>query len=348
MSRLFKFCGLAATLLLLQITSHSIEYTHGYAFLSKPKYDPEFEYFDYVNPDAPKGGIIRIPQMGNWDSFNPIPPRGRVAAGLSVGSPTDNLLLNSLVDFSADETTSIYGVIADGIAVADDMAWVAFRIRQDPKPRWHDGRPITVEDLEFSFDVYRNLANPSIQNPILAFTEIEVINEREVRYHILESERTNPLLPIRIGTLPVLPKHYWESKDITKTTVEPPLGSGPYKVGEFYVGQWVIYERVEDYWGADLPINRGRFNFDQIKFDYFRDDQVQTESLKGNIVDVHVENIPRLWETGLRLHSISPRSVQEELCATNSTCRAVVANLLEPRSAQVPGCASSRSAVDAQ
>ena len=276
---------------------HATEYKHGYAFLSEPRYPSDFKQLDYVNPNAPKGGIIRIPQMGNWDSFNPVPPRGRVAAGLSVGSPTDNLLLDCLVDFAADENSTIYGVIADGIAIPEDKSWIGFRLRRDPLPRWHDGTPITVDDLVFSFDVYRNLAQPPIQAPLEPFTKIEVINDREVRYHIEESERSNPLLPMRIGTMPVLPKHYWENEEITETTVKPPLGSGPYRIGDFYVGQWVTFERVDDYWGADLPINKGRFNFDRVKFDYFRDDQVQTESLKGNAVDVHVENIPRLWET---------------------------------------------------
>lgn len=284
-------CALAAN------AQSDSEYKHGYAFLAKPKYPPEFEHLDYVRPDAPKGGQIRIPQMGNWDSFNPIPPRGRIAAGLSVGSPSDNFLLDCLVDFAADETATIYGLIADGIDVPEDRSYVGFRLRQEPQPRWHDGTPITVDDIAFSFDVYRHQANPSIMNLLLGFSEIEVLNDREVRFHIVESYRIDPLLPMRIGVMPVLPKHYWEQEDISKTTVKPPLGSGPYKISDFYVGQWVRYERVEDYWGRDLPINRGRFNFDRLKFDYFRDDQVQTESLKGNVVDVHVENIPRLWET---------------------------------------------------
>ena len=272
-------------------------YQHGYAFLAEPKYPPHFEHLDYVRPDAPKGGQIRIPQMGNWDSFNPIPPRGRIAAGLSVGSPSDNFLLDCLVDFAADETATIYGVIADGIAIPEDRSYVGFRLRQEPQPRWHDGKPITVEDIAFSFDVYRHKANPSIMNVLLGFSEIEVLNDREVRFHVVESYRIDPLLPMRIGVMPILPKHYWEQEDILKTTVKPPLGSGPYKISDYYVGQWVRYERVDNYWGRDLPINLGRFNFDKLKFDYFRDDQVQTESLKGNVVDVHVENIPRLWET---------------------------------------------------
>ena len=273
-----------------------IQYEHGYAFLSQPKLPTNFSHFVYVNPKAPKGGQIRIPQMGNWDSFNPVPPRGRVGAALSVGSPSDNLLLDALMEFAADEVASIYGLIAEGIAVAPDRSWVAFRLRD--AARWHDGEPITIDDVVYTFNVYRFEANPAIQNPLKGFTDVEVINSREVRFNIDEEHRTDPLMPIRIGTLAILPKHYWDSeeRDILETTVKPPLGSGPYVVDDFYVGQWIRYRRVEDYWAKDLPVNRGRFNFDIVKFDYFRDDQVQTESLKGDVIDVHVENLPRLWE----------------------------------------------------
>ena len=272
-----------------------VEYKHGYGFLTEPKLPPDYSHLKYVNPDAPKGGQIRIPQMGNWDSFNPVPERGRVAAGLSVGGPTDNLLYDALMDYVTDENSSIYGVVAEGIAIPQDVSWIGFKIREGA--RWHDGTPISVDDLAFSFHVYRCLSNPAIMNPLLPFSAIEIISEREVRYHVVEEFRTNPLLPMRIGTLAILPKHYWEERDITLTTVEPPLGSGPYEVGDFYVGQRLYYKRRDDYWAKDLPIYRGRFNFDTIKFDYFRDDQVQTEALKGNAIDVHVENLPRLWET---------------------------------------------------
>ena len=272
----------------------NVPYRHGYAFLKEPALPADFAHLKYVAPDAPKGGQIRIPQMGNWDSFNPVPPRGRVAAGLSVSSPTDNLLLDALMEYATDEISTIYGLVAEGIAIPDDQSWIAFKLRDGA--RWHDGTPITVDDLVFSFETYRHDANPAIKNPLLPFTEIEVLNDREVKYHISESERSNPLLPMRIGTLAILPKHYWEEREIKNTTVDPPLGSGPYKISDFYVGQWIKYERVDDYWAKELPVNKGRFNFDEIKFDYFRDDQVQTESLKGNAIDVHVENIPRYWE----------------------------------------------------
>lgn len=280
----------------LQANAEPIEYEHGYAFLTTPKLPPDFTHFEYINPDAPKGGQIRIPQMGNWDSFNPVPPRGRVAASLSVGSPSDNLLLDALMEFAADETATIYGLIAEGIAVAPDRSWVAFKLRDDAY--WHDGTPITVEDVKFTFEIYRFKANPSIQNPIVGFSAANIIGTREIKFLIDKEYRTDPLLPIRVGTMAILPKHYWTSEDrnILETTVKPPLGSGPYKVDDFYVGQWVRYERVDNYWAKDLPVNKGRFNFDHVKFDYFRDDQVQTESLKGDVIDVHVENLPRLWE----------------------------------------------------
>lgn len=285
-----------ASLVSLNAQAEPVEYKHGHAFLAVPAKPIDFKHLPYINPNAPKGGTIRIPQMGNWNSFNPVPLVGRVAAALSVGSPSDNLLLDGLMDFAADETSAIYGLIAEGIAVPRDRAWVAFKLRDSA--RWHDGKPITVEDVEFTFNTYRFQANPSIQNPILGFTEVEILNYREVKFHIDPEYRFDPLLPIRIGTMAILPKHYWtsEDRDILETTVEPPLGSGPYEIDDFYVGQWLRYKRKEDYWGKDLPINRGRFNFDFVKYDYFRDDQVQMESLKGDVVDVHVENIPRYWE----------------------------------------------------
>ena len=296
--KLSRFVSLVLVLIGAAFTtpSESIVYEHGYAFLSQPNLPSNFKNFKYINPNAPKGGQIRIPQMGNWDSFNPVPPRGRVAAALSVGSPSDNLLLDALMETASDEVASIYGLIADGIAVAPDRSWVAFRLRDFA--RWHDGEPITIDDVVFTFNTYRFEANPSIQNPIAGFSSVEVVNDREVKFHIDEAYRTDPLLPIRIGTMAILPKHYWtsEERDILETTVQPPLGSGPYAIDDFYVGQWIRYKRVEDYWARDLPVNRGRFNFDFVKFDYFRDDQVQTESLKGDVIDVHVENIPRLWE----------------------------------------------------
>ena len=281
------------TLLFLVISNavSKSEYQHGYAFLSQLKYPQGFEHFAYVNPKAPKGGSFRIPEMGAWDSFNPVPLRGRVLSGLDIWSPVDNFIYDSLLEGSLDEPSSYYAKLAKGVRVAADGSYVDFQIRDDA--RWHDGKPISIEDVLFTFDVYMTKANPSIRTPLEIIDRLEVLDEDEIRFWIAEESIGDPIVPIRIGVLSILPKHYWADKDITLTTMIPPLGSGPYKVGTFDSGRWVEYERVPDYWGAQLPVNIGRNNFDIVKYDYFRDDQVRTESVKGHVVDILEENLPR-------------------------------------------------------
>lgn len=273
----------------------AIDYQHGYAFLAEPAYPADFTHTRYVNPDAPKGGMIRIPEMGNWDNFNPIALGGRDVRGISFWVRHLNYLYDSLMEPALDEPATLYGLLAEGVAVDPEGRWVAFKLREGA--RWHDGEPITVDDLVFSLDVFKTVASPTISTPLESVTGIEVIGPREVRYLIAEGARGDPILPRRIGIIPVLPAHYWQARDISKTTMEPPLGSGPYRAGEYSAGRWIRWERVPDYWGRDLPINKGRYNFDTIKVDYFRDDQVQTEAVKGNAIDVHLENVPQRWAT---------------------------------------------------
>ena len=273
----------------------TIEYRHGYAFLAEPKYPPDFTHFDYVNPNAPKGGMLRRHGTGSWDSFNPAAIRAaQVVAGLSTAAPHANFLHDSLLAEAADEPSAWYGRLAEGIAIAPDGAWIAFRIRDHA--RWHDGRPLTVEDVAYTFKVYREDATSTISTPLEPIESVEIIGEWEIRFRIREEARGDPLLPIQIGQVPIIPKHYWESRDISRTTVEPPLGSGPYRVGEFQVGRWIRWERVPDYWGQDLPVMKGRFNFDVLKYDYFADDRLKTEAVKGDVIDFHIENIPGYWE----------------------------------------------------
>ncbi len=269
-----------------------IEYQHAYGFLAEPRYGEDFRHFDFVNPTAPKGGRIRVPQMGNWDSFNPVSEKGRLGAGLGFWSRDTNLLWDSLLVPALDEPATHYGLLAEGIAVAEDQSWVAFKLREGAY--WHDGKPITVEDVLFSYESYLEYGSPAVKTSFGPFS-IEKINNREIRFLVPPEHRDNPTIPIQLGGILVMPKHYWKDKDISKTTVDPPLGSGPYRISEFSVGRWLEFERVENYWARDLPVSIGRYNFDRIKYDYFRDDQVQTEALKGNVVDVHVENVPRTW-----------------------------------------------------
>lgn len=276
------------------LVAEELEYKHAYAFLSDPALPADFQHFRFVNPNAPKGGRIRIPKMGTWDSFNMLLAKGRVADGLGFWSMGKNLLWDSLMLAGLDEPATYYCQIAEGIFVPKDHAWVAFKLRKEA--RWHDGKPITVEDVLFTFKALQDHASPAIRSSFKPFT-IEAIGPREFRFHIAPEFRKDASVIFTLGGIPILPKHYWETHDITKTTVEPPLGSGSYRVGKFAVGRWVEYERVKDYWGAHLAVSKGRNNFDFIKYDYFRDDQVQTEAIKANVVDVHDENVPRTWHS---------------------------------------------------
>ncbi len=271
----------------------AVEYQHGYAFLTDPKYPTDFTHYDYVNPDAPKGGTIRVAEMGTWDNFNPVALLGRMVRGMEFWAHQRNYVYDGLMEQALDEPATQYGLIADGIAIGENYSWVQFRLR--PEARWHDGRPITVDDVVFSFETYIKDARPTISTPLQVIESIEVVSPIEVRFNIAPEAQGNPVVPRRLGTPPIVPKHYWANHDITKSTIVPPLGSGPYKIGEFVVGRWIKYERFNDYWAKDLPVMKGRYNFDTIKVDYFRDDQVQTEAVKANVVDVHLENVPRRW-----------------------------------------------------
>ena len=273
--------------------TEEVVYQHGYAFLSEPAYPPDFTHFNYVNPDAPKGGMIRVPEMGTWDNFNAVALLGRMVRGMEFWTRQQNYVYDGLMEQSLDEPATQYGLIADGIAIGENYSWVQFRLR--PEARWHDGKPITVKDVVFSFETYMNDARPTISTPLQVIASIEVMSPNEVRFNIAPEAQGNPVVPRRLGTPPIVPKHYWANHDITKSTITPPLGSGPYTIGEFVIGRWIKFERFEDYWAKDLPVMKGRYNFDTIKIDYFRDDQVQTEAVKANVVDVHLENVPRRW-----------------------------------------------------
>jgi microcin C transport system substrate-binding protein len=275
-----------------------ITYRYGIAFLEEPTYPPDFTHFSYHNPKAPKGGRIRIGEMGNWDSFVETPATGLTVAGISFFDASRSLIYDRLLSRAIDTPTDRYGRLAEGVAIAEDDAWVAFKLR--PGPVWHDGRPITTEDYVFSFDVYTTQSNPSIQQVMEGFESIEVLNDSEIRYWVKAEFRGDPSLVFRIGSAPLFPKHYWEAngRDISKVTLEPPLGSGPYRIKTFKTGRKITFERVTDYWGRDLPVNLGRYNFDTIVFDYFRDDQVLYEAVKGDLIDIREETVPVRWETG--------------------------------------------------
>ncbi len=263
-------------------SAETIHSGHAMAMHGEPKYGPDFSHFDYVNPDAPKGGSLRLGVTGTFDSFNPYVIKGNAASG--IGAET-------LTVASADEPFTRYGLIAENIEWPEDRSWVTFTLR--PEARWHDGKPITVDDVIFSLETLKTKGQPFFRFYYGTIERAEKVGERKVKF--VFNEAGNRELPLIAGEMPILPKHYWEGKDFERSTLEPPLGSGPYRIADFEPGRHVIVERVEDYWGKDLPVNVGINNFDRIRYDYFRDDTVLRQALKAGIIDYREENQAKAW-----------------------------------------------------
>ena len=287
-------CLIAAIVLLGPViaAAEGIEYSHGISFIEPLKYPPDFQHFDYVNPDAPKGGEMRFPDLGTFDSFNNMIDKGRVPYGVTLVD-YHNLIYDRLLENAIDEHTSYYGRLADGVWVADDYREFAFRIREGAY--WHDGKPLTVEDVVFTFETFMEHGSAGIRTALLELDSVKQIGPREVHFKVKEGAEANPMLPISVGLYAILPKHYWAGRDFTKTTVEPPLGSGPYEMGDYALGRDVTYDRVDDYWGRDIPVNKGRYNWDSVKYDYFRDNAIMVEAIKGGVLDLQHEYVSKQW-----------------------------------------------------
>jgi microcin C transport system substrate-binding protein len=271
-------------------TSDGMERHHGLSLITpEPQLPPDFPHFPYANPDAPKGGEVRLPAIGSFDTLNPIPLKGTKASGLG-------LLYEQLMTNSLDEPSAEYGLIAEWMSYPEDYSSVTFGL--NPKARWHDGEPITPEDVVFSFDVLKE-NNPFYAAYYANVTSAEQTGEREVTFRF--DTTGNRELPLIVGQMLVFPKHYWdgsENQDPASTTLEPPLGSGPYRIVEAEGGRRVSYERVEDYWAKDLPTRKGQYNFGRVEYEYFRDTTVAFEAFKAGKLDFYVESSAKNWAQG--------------------------------------------------
>lgn len=253
-----------------------------------PKYPEGFSHFDYVNPDAPKGGTLRMAVVANgYDSFNPFVIRGVPATGVS-GYVYDTLLVSS-----DDEPFSAYGLIAESLETPEDRSYVTFNLRE--QARFHDGEPITAEDVKFSFDTLTTEGHPFYRNYYADVSKVTVEGDHRVRFDF--GDTANRELPLILGQMPIFPSHYWEDREFGRNGLTPPVGSGPYRVGEFDAGRSVTYERVKDYWAKDLGVRKGAFNFDNIRFDYYSDDTVALEAFKAGSFDFRVESSAKNWAT---------------------------------------------------
>jgi len=268
------------------------QHRHAVSLIGTPKYPADFQHFDYVNPDAPKGGLVRMADIGSFDSLNPILYRGESAAGLG-------LIYETLMQDSLEEPSTSYGLIAEWASYPPDFSSVTFKLRDEA--RWQDGTPIAPEDVVYSLEINK-AANPRMGLYYKNVAKAEAIGPNQVTFTF--DVKGNRELPMIMGQLTILPKHYWTGKDANgnqrdplKTTLEPPLGSGPYRIKQMTPGRTISYERVADYWGKDLPVNRGQWNFDTIRFDYYRDETVAFEGFKAGNLDYWQEASSKNWAT---------------------------------------------------
>lgn len=319
--------GLAAPALAQTATD---VWTHAFTMTGEPKYPADYTHFDYVNVDAPKTGTVRLGQLGGFDTFNPVLPKGEPANGIG-------LVYQTLMTPSLDEVNTYYGLLAESLKIAPDYGAVTFRI--DPDARWHDGEPVTAEDVVWSFNIEKQLSPNSAQY-YANVTQAEVTAPGEVTFTF--DQTGNRELPLILGQLMVLPQHWWEGtdangkpRDIAQSTLESPMGSGPYTLASFDAGRTITYQRVEDYWGLNQPTQVGSNNFDEYRIEYFLDETVRFEAFKGDQFDWWSEYAARRWATAFDFPAIQQGRVVQELFpqdyASNGLMVGFIPNLRKPK-----------------
>lgn len=261
--------------------------SHAIALHGKPKYQRWFTHFDYTNPKAPKQGTLKLATQGTYDSLNPFIAKGNAASEIG-------LIYDTLTTSSADEPNTQYGLIARTIEWPDDRTWVKYRLR--PEAKFHDGTPITATDVKFTFDQLIEKGNPYYKTLYADVSKVVVINSHTIKFEFTHGN--NRELILIVGQLPVIPKHFWEKRDFAKSSLEIPLGSSAYKVKSMDIGKNIVFERVKNYWARNLAVNVGRYNFDEVRYDYYRDSTILLEALKAGSYDFRLENVSKQWATG--------------------------------------------------
>ena len=277
--------------------------SHAVTIHGTPKYNRDFKHFDYVNPNAPKDGEIKLAAIGNsFDNLNPYTLKGISAAG--VNNTFDTLTISS-----SDEPNTSYGLVAQSIEIAEDGMWVKFHLR--PNAYFHDGSRITPEDVVFTFNIIKTKGHPFFRAYYAEVIKAEAIDTDSVKFSFQNG--LNHELPAIVGQLPIMSKAYWEDKAFDKTTLDPPLGSGPYRVIKVDAGRSITYERVDNYWANDLPVQIGKYNFTRIHYEYYRDQTVALEAFKAGNYDFRQENNSKLWATGYQSSALESGWVKKEL-----------------------------------
>jgi microcin C transport system substrate-binding protein len=282
---------------------------HGMSLLGDLKYPAGFKHFNYVNPNAPKGGTVRLTGFGTYDNFNPVVAgvKGTIVLGIAE-------LYDTLMTPSFDEVSSEYGLLAERVSYPEDFSAVTYRLR--PSAKWHDGKSVTPEDVIFSFNAFKT-NSPLYSAYYQHVMKAEKTGDQDITFTFDSSG--NRELPQIVGQLNVLPKHWFEGIDkagnkrnVANSTLEPPLGSGAYRIKEFVPGRSVVYERVRDYWGKDLPVNVGRDNFDELRYEYYRDSSVALEAFKADQIDFRPEGSAKNWATAYDFPAVTDKRVVKE------------------------------------
>jgi microcin C transport system substrate-binding protein len=311
-----KFSRLHAVMLALSLVLPSAAFadawTNGISTIGELKYPPGFKHFDYVNPDAPKRGDLHLSTLGTFDTLNPVPNKGNIEGGLG-------LVYESLMKRALDEPSSSYGLLAESISYPADFSSASFRI--NPKARWADGKPVTVEDVIYSFEKSKEL-DPSKASYYQHVTKTEKVGDNEVKFTF--DLKNNRELPSIVGDLKIVPQHWWEGtnaagkkRNIAATTLEPVMGSGPYKIASMRSGSTIKYELRDDYWGKKLPVSVGQNNFHTVEYTYFADRNVEFEAFRGGNTDYWVENQAKRWKTQYDFPAVKQGKIKREELAND-------------------------------
>ena len=303
---------------------------HGLSLFGELKYPPDFKQFDYVNANAPKGGTVREIALGTFDNFNIVVAgvKGALASGVEF-------IYDTLLTPALDEISTEYGLVAEALSHPDDFSSATYRLRAEAK--WHDGKPVTPDDVIFAFEAFKKYS-PQLAAYYRHVAKVEKTGDREVTFTF--DAPGNRELPQIVGQLVVLPKHWWEGtdkngtkRDVGSTTLEPPLGSGPYHIREFSPGRTIVYERAPDYWAKNLNVNVGRDNFNLLRFEYFRDSTVALEAFKADTVDWRTENSAKNWATAYDFPAVAERRVLLEEFPVNNigVMQAFAFNIRRPK-----------------
>ena len=318
-----KFAVIIFCALLLNINSVRAEVLPYLSLYGEPKYTA-LKNFDYVNPNAPKGGRIVLPAYGGFDSFNPFIFKG-VPAYEAAG-----LTFDTLAVVPSDDISTAYPLVAEKFDLAPDHSYIGFII--NPKARFHDGSKITADDVIFSFNSLVEKGSPLYKIYYSDVERVEKINDNEVRFYF-KPQSQNKELPLILAQLPVLSAKYWEGKDFAKPELKPMLTSGPYKVSKFEPGKFVVLEREKNYWAQNLPSRKGFFNFDEVRYDYYQDTTVTLQALFAGNIDLREEYIAKIWVTGYDNEQVKNGSIKKEEIAHNNTAilQSFVFNLRRPQ-----------------